>query len=92
MERATEDLDFAINTQSLNQQQTSVADDSRFVHEPGEDWRYYCTGEEIEDIGVIIESINVPELTQMDGVTGASTESGIWVATLESLLYSKQGH
>ena len=89
MERATEDLDFAITAQSLNQWKTSVANDSRFVYEPGGDWRYYCTGEEIEDVGVTIEFLNVPELTQMGSVTGALAESGIWVATLEELAMLK---
>ena len=35
MERATEDLDFAINPYSLNEWQTLAANDRRFVYEPG---------------------------------------------------------
>jgi Nucleotidyl transferase AbiEii toxin, Type IV TA system len=89
MERATEDLNFAVNSQSLNQLQTSVASDSRFVYEPGGDLRYYCTGEGIEDVGVTIEFIDVPQLTHMEGVTGISMESGIRVATLEELAMLK---
>jgi hypothetical protein len=89
MEHATEDLNFSVNSQSLNQWQTSVVDDSRFVYKPGGDWHYYCTGEGIEDIGVTIEFVNIAQLTRMDGVTGVSTESGIWVATLEELAILK---
>jgi hypothetical protein len=57
--------------------QISVASDNRFVYEPGGDLCYYCTREEIEDVGITIEFINVPQLTQMDSVTGIFMESGI---------------
>ena len=89
MERATEDLNFSVNSQSLNQWQTSVVDDSRFVYEPGGDWCYYCMGEGIEDLGVTIEFVNVAQLTQMDGMTGVLMDSGIWVAMLEELAILK---
>lgn len=89
MEHATEDLNFSVNSQSLNQWQTSVVDDSRFVYEPGGDWHYYCTGEGIEDLGVTIEFVNMAQLTQMDGMTGVLMDFGIWVAMLEELAILK---
>jgi predicted nucleotidyltransferase len=89
MDRATQDLDFFITAESLNEWEIAAADDTRFTLHVDMQWSYNCSGAEIEDVTVYIDFIDATTLFYLESVVGASIGGNILVATLEELAVLK---